>query len=99
MSSSEDRHTPLAEGPKNERYEIQWRYSPSDFPALINEQALDCTLKIEQGMAIASINPAVYESNPLLHRQLNQFLDARFKVQEFRTGKTYDLDGGALHGI
>jgi hypothetical protein len=59
MSSSEDQHTPLAEGPKNERYEIQWRYSPSDFfPAPINEQALDCTLKIEQGMAIAYINPA-----------------------------------------
>jgi hypothetical protein len=67
MSSSENHDTPLGEGPKNERYEIQWRYSPSDFFSTpIIEQVLDSSLKIEQGTAIASIDPAVYENNPSL---------------------------------
>ncbi len=97
MSSSENHDTPLGKGPKNARYEIQWRYSPTDFfPTPIIEQVLDSSLKIEQGTAIVSIDPAVYESNPLLHHQLNIFLNARFKTQQFRTDKTYDLDTGAL---
>ena len=97
MSSSENHDTPLGEGPKNARYEIQWRYSPPDFFSTpITEQVLDSSLNIEQGTATASIDPAVYENNPLLHHQLNIFLNARFKAQQFRTGKTYDLDGGAL---
>jgi hypothetical protein len=45
---------------------------------------------------IVCIDPAVYESNPSLYKQLHQFLDARFKVRQYKTGKTYDLDGGSL---
>ncbi|HEY1965283.1 MAG TPA: hypothetical protein VGG59_10150 [Acidobacteriaceae bacterium] len=98
MSSDENlQHPPPGNGTKNKRYEIEWRYSPSDFfPAPISEQLLDCDAKIAQGAAIACIDPELYESNPSLHTQLHQILDARCRVQQYKTGKAYDLDGGTL---
>ena len=61
-----------------------------------NTALLIDTVAIEQGAAIARIAPEVYESNPTLHKQLHHFLDARFKVQQYKTAKTYNVDSGSL---
>ncbi len=79
------------------RYEIDWHYTPTGFfPTTISERVLDCDLTIDQGAVSARIAAEVYESSPDLKRQLQGWLEARFKVQQFKTAKTYELDSGSL---
>jgi hypothetical protein len=51
---------------------------------------------IQNGVALASIAPEVYESDVSLQQQLHQFLDARLKVREYLTGDHYELRSGCL---
>jgi len=82
---------------KNLRYEIDWQYSPADFfPLPISERILDCDVTIESGTALARIEPQIYEQTFSLHNQLQRLIDARFKVQQFRTANKYELDDGSL---
>jgi hypothetical protein len=68
MSFEENlQRTSAGDGQKNKRYEIEWRYSPSDFfPTAVDEQTLDCSLKIEQGVAIACIDPEVVREQSII---------------------------------
>ncbi len=82
---------------RNLRYEIEWRYTPADFfvdPS--REHVLDCDMQIGSGMALATISAEVYEKTSSLQQQLHRFLDARLKVQQFKTARAYKLDNGSL---
>lgn len=79
-------------GSANRLYEIEWHYSPSDFLTdSRGEPVLGAKLTIENGTGIALIEPEVYENTPLLPQQLHCLLDARCKVQQFKTGKHYEI--------
>jgi hypothetical protein len=82
---------------KNLRYEIEWHYTPADFfGEPLSEHTLDCYLQIGGGRVLATVPAEVYERTPSLRQQLDHFLDARFKVKQFRTARAYVLDNGSL---
>jgi hypothetical protein len=62
----------------------------------ISERILDCDVTIEGGIALARIEPEIYEQTFALYNQFQRLIDARFKVQQFRTAQKYDLDNGSL---
>jgi hypothetical protein len=102
MSADHDTHTPMppaASAPvtKMLRYEIDWHYTPADFfPGRLNEQVLGCDLTFEGGTVLARVPAEIFEVTPSLQRQIHRWLDTRFKVQQFRTAKTYELSAGSL---
>ena len=82
---------------RNLRYEIEWQYTPADFFVdPFREHVLDCDMQIGDGTALATIPAEVYEKTPSLRQQLHRFLDARLKVQQFKTARAYQLDDGSL---
>jgi hypothetical protein len=79
------------------RYEIEWHYTPADlFVDPFTEHVLDCDLQMGDGTALATIRTEVYEKTPSLQQQLHRFVDARLKVQQFKTARAYQLDNGSL---
>ncbi len=69
------------------------------FPLALDERVLDCDLAIENGTALARVDVHVYEAAPNYQRQIHRLLEARFRVQQFRSARPFKLDGGSLSEI
>ena len=83
--------------PKNTKIILEWNYSPKDF--FEKKTKIDTNqyeMVIDNGKITVTIDGEIYDDNPSIREQLNNFLEDRFLGAQLVNRKPYELSKSSL---